>query len=287
MNAPLSFSVDLEDWYQGIEKPFSSWPTFTPRIEQGLMPVLDLLSAAGQRGTFFTLGWVAEQYPQLIKEVAARGHELASHGYSHEKVYDLQPDAFRAEVSRTKKTLEDLTGKACTAYRAPFFSITARSLWALNILAEEGYTLDCSISPVKTWRYGISACPDEVFHIPEAGIDEFPVSSFTALRRRWSVGGAYFRLLPYFFTRRGIRQRLAQQRDTMFYIHPWEYDPAHPVVEMERKAKFTHYTRLKKTQPHTRKMLNEFRFLPVTEHLALIKGRKPLPHVSTAVLQRG
>jgi polysaccharide deacetylase family protein (PEP-CTERM system associated) len=283
----LSFSVDFEDWYQGIELPFADWSKYEPRIEKGLMPVLDLLSERGQKGTFFTLGWIAEKYPQLVKEIASRGHELASHGYSHEKVYDLTPDQFRTEVSRTKKVIEDLTGKPCVAYRAPFFSITAKSLWALPILAEEGYTIDCSISPVKTWRYGIASCPDEVFFIPEIGIIEFPVSSFRAARRNWSVGGAYFRLLPYFLTRRGIRNRLAENKATMFYIHPWEYDPAHPKVEMERKAKFTHYTRLKKTIPFTRQLLNDFSFTTVSEAVKNITAHHSLPHVSTAVLQNG
>ena len=283
----LSFSVDLEDWYHGVELRFSDWDNHASRIEKGLMPLLDLLSEHDQHATFFTLGWIAEHHPQIISEIAARGHELASHGYSHDKVYDLAPQQFREEVRTTKTLLEDLSGKPCVAYRAPFFSITAQSLWALHILAEEGYTIDCSISPVKTWRYGISTCPDHVFYVPEAGIAEFPVSSFRALRRDWSVGGAYIRLLPYVTTRRGIRQRIQASKETMFYIHPWEYDPAHPRVEMERKAKLTHYARLGTTEPCTRRLLNDFSFRTVSELVHSLGAERPLPHVSTSALHGG
>lgn len=285
--AKLSFSVDLEDWYQGVELRFDDWGNHASRVEKGLMPLLDLLSEHDQRATFFTLGWIAEHHPQIVREVAARGHELASHGYSHEKAYDLTPQQFRKEVRKTKQLIEDLSGEPCVAYRAPFFSITAQSLWALAILAEEGYTIDCSISPVKTWRYGISTCPDHVFYVPEVGITEFPVSSFRAARRDWSVGGAYFRLLPYVMTRRGIRQRIGAQKETMFYIHPWEYDPTHPRIDMERKAKLTHYARLATTAPCTRRLLDDFSFSTVSEHVGSLATGGPLPHVSTSLLQSG
>lgn len=257
MNA---FSIDLEDWYQGIELPFSQWNQHTNRIRKGVDPLLALLDKHNTKATFFTLGWIGEKYPELIKQITDAGHEMASHGYSHEKVYDLSPQAFREEIRKTKQILENVSGQEVTAFRAPFFSITNQSLWALQILKEEGYHIDCSISPVKTWRYGISTTPDEIFTIKETGLIEFPVSTFKLFTKNLGIGGAYFRLFPYFFTKNGLKQRDKAGKPNMFYIHPWEYDPHHPVVNMERKAKITHYTRLSKTIPFTDKLLAEFKF---------------------------
>lgn len=280
-----AFSVDLEDWYHGIELPFSDWPQYEPRLRAGLDPLLELLERHGVRATFFTLGWIAEKYPEVVREVAAAGHELASHGYSHEKVYDLTREAFREEVRRTKGAIEELTGTEVTAFRAPFFSVTPRSLWALDALAAEGYRLDCSISPVKTWRYGIANCPDEIFRLGETGLIEAPVSTIRLGPRRWAVGGAYFRLLPYALTRRGMRSRIEAGRATMFYIHPWEYDPDHPRVPMERKARITHYTRLSKTLPYTDRLLRDFRFGTVSEMVRDHESRNDVRTVSLDLLQ--
>jgi polysaccharide deacetylase family protein (PEP-CTERM system associated) len=281
----IVFSVDFEDWYQGMEFPMSEWPKYGPRIEKGLLPLLDLLDRHGVKATFFTLGWVARQYPLLVKDVAARGHEIGSHGYSHEKVYNLGPDLFREEIRQTKNIIEDLTGQPVVVHRSPIFSITPRSLWALPILAEEGYKIDCSINPVKTWRYGIANCPDEIFRIREAGgLIEFPVSTFHVLHKRWAIGGAYFRILPYFFTKKGIRHRLEEHRSTMFYIHPWEYDPGHPVVPFEWKAKLTHYARLRKTYPYTGRMLGDFSFTTLSNYVSDYANRHPLRELSLNVL---
>ncbi len=282
MNA---FSVDLEDWYQGIELPFDSWSKHTDRIRKGVDPLLELLAKHNTKATFFTLGWIGEKYPELIKEITAAGHEMASHGYSHEKVYDLSPDAFRDEISRTKKILEDISGTPVIAFRAPFFSVTNKSLWALDILKEEGYTIDCSISPVKTWRYGISTTPDEIFTIKENGLIEFPVSTFKLLTKNLGIGGAYFRLFPYMLTSNGLKQRTSEGKVNMFYIHPWEYDPHHPVVEMERKAKITHYTRLSKTIPFTDKLLEQFEFDTVSNVVKKYKAEKALNEYSIEILK--
>lgn len=282
MNA---FSVDLEDWYQGIELPFNSWNQHSERIRKGLDPLLELLDKHQTKATFFTLGWIGEKYPELIREIAQRGHEMASHGYSHEKVYDLTPDAFRKEISRTKKVLEDISGNQVVAFRAPFFSVTNRSLWALDILKAEGYTIDCSISPVKTWRYGISTTPDEIFTIKENGLTEFPVSTFRLLNKNLGIGGAYFRLFPYMLTSNGLKQRTKEGKVNMFYIHPWEYDPHHPVVDMERKAKITHYTRLSKTIPFTDRLLGQFKFDTVSNVVAQYAATRKLNEYSIQILQ--
>ncbi len=282
MNA---FSVDLEDWYQGIELPFSSWDQHTERIRKGLDPLLELLAKHNTKATFFTLGWIGEKYPELIRQITDAGHEMASHGYSHEKVYDLSPEAFREEISRTKKILEDISGTPVVAFRAPFFSITNRSLWALDILKEEGYAIDCSISPVKTWRYGISTTPDEIFTIKENGLTEFPVSTFKLMTKNLGIGGAYFRLFPYLLTSNGLKQRIKQGKVNMFYIHPWEYDPQHPVVDMERKAKITHYTRLSKTIPFTDKLLGQFKFDTVSNVVAQYKAEREVNEYSIEILK--
>ena len=257
MNA---FTVDMEDWYQGIELPFKSWKDYPSRLEIGLRSILELLEKNAVQATFFTLGWVAKKYPDLVKEVADNGHELGSHGFSHEKVYNLSPQAFRQEIRNTRQILEDVSGRPVVCHRSPFFSITPKNLWALEILSEEGFTIDCSISPVKTWRYGISSCPDEIFSISDAGIIEFPVSTFRILNKRWALGGAYFRILPYFFTKKALKKRFKEKRCTMFYVHPWEYDPEHPVAPMEFKAKITHYARLKKSYKFTERLLRDFKF---------------------------
>lgn len=282
MNA---FSVDLEDWYQGIELPFSSWNQHTERIRKGVDPLLELLDKHNTKATFFTLGWIGEKYPELIKQITDAGHEMASHGYSHEKVYDLSPQAFREEISKTKKILEDISGTEVAAFRAPFFSVTNKSLWALDILKEEGYSIDCSISPVKTWRYGISTTPDEIFTIKENGLTEFPVSTFKLLTKNLGIGGAYFRLFPYMLTSNGLKQRTKEGKVNMFYIHPWEYDPHHPVVDMERKAKITHYTRLSKTIPFTDKLLGQFKFDTVSNVVKQYKAEREVNEYSIEILK--
>lgn len=280
-----AFTVDLEDWYQGIELPFDQWKNYAPRTEKGLYSLLDLMDKYHVKGTFFTLGWIAAQYPNIIREPSKRGHEFGSHGFSHEKVYHLTPDQFRQEIKDTKRLIEDLTGKPVTSHRSPFFTITAKCLWALPILAEEGYKIDCSISPVKTWRYGIANCPDDIFRVSDANIIEFPVSTFRFLRKRWAIGGAYFRILPYSFTRNGIRKRQSAGKASMFYIHPWEFDPGHPRAPMEWKAKLTHYSRLHKTYSFTEKMLRDFKFNTVSRTVEYYAQSKPLQEVTTQLLR--
>lgn len=280
-----AFSIDLEDWYQGIEKPFADWPSYETRIEKGFYAIFNLLQKHNTKATWFTLGWVAEKYPHLIKELHAAGHELASHTYSHEKVYKQTRDEFREEIKKTKQLIENITGKEIVAHRSPFFSITNKSLWALDILKEEGYTIDCSISPIKTWRYGISTCPDKIFSIKENGLIEFPVSRFKFLKKNWAIGGAYFRIFPYYFTAMGMRNRGKENLPNMFYIHPWEYDAQHPKVPMEWKAKTTHYFNLSKTISNTDKLLNEFKFDTVSNIIEQYAKHNTIEQISIDVLQ--
>lgn len=282
MNA---FTIDFEDWYQGVELPFTDWPQYEKRVEIGFYKIMEMLEAKNVKATWFTLGWIAENYPHLIKELHAAGHELASHGYKHDLAYRLSPAEFKEDVYKTKSIIEDLTGTPIQAYRAPFFSITAANLWALNILAETGYTIDCSVSPIKTWRYGISNCPDKIFHLTDAGITLFPISPFNALAKRWAIGGAYFRLLPYSLTKNGFEKRIAKKQYTMFYIHPWEYDETHPKINIDRKTKFTHYTNLRKTVPNTFQLLNDFKFDTVSNVIAHYKNNHRFEQFTTKILQ--
>jgi len=264
----IAFTVDVEDWYQGIELPFSSWSNYEHRLAIGLNKLLHLLAKHHVKGTFFILGWVAENYPSLIKQIVEQGHEIASHGYSHTKVYELTPSAFKEEVSRTKKTLEDLTGEEITAYRAPFFSITNKSQWALPILAETGYKIDASLTAVKTWRYGVENCPSKIFRFKNCGLLEFPISTFSIFSRKWGIGGAYFRLFPYLFTRSKIKQHLVSNHYAMFYIHPWEYDPQHHKIKLNSKlSTFTHYVKLNKTYAYTKHLLKNFNCVTMGEIL--------------------
>lgn len=279
-----AFTVDCEDWYQGIELPLSEWARHPPRLDVGLTAILDLLEEHKVRATFFTLGWIAEHHPASIKEISRRGHELASHGYSHEKVYSLPPEKFRAEVRETKHRLEDLTGSPVVAHRSPFFSVTEASLWALDILVQEGFSVDSSISPIKTWRYGIASCPDEIFRLPN-GLVEFPVSAFSFLGRRWALGGAYFRLLPYWVTRRAFASRMRDGHATMFYLHPWEFDPLHPKLAIEWKARLTHYTRLDRTYGFADSLLEDFRFGTVSEVVSAARTASPLRVIDPRILQ--
>lgn len=255
----IAFTVDVEDWYHGIELPVNSWSNYERRLEIGLNKILHLLDEHNVKATFFILGWVAENYPTLIKKIAKQRHELASHGYSHTKVYELTPSTFKKEVSRTKKIIEDLTGDELLAYRAPFFSITKKSSWALHILAETGHEIDASLTGVKTWRYGVENCPSHIFQFKDCGLIEFPVSNYSFLGRKWGIGGAYFRLFPYKFTQSRIEHHLKSNDYAMFYIHPWEYDEKHPKIKLQSKiGTFTHYVKLDKTYEYSKLLLNNF-----------------------------
>ena len=248
MNLKHAFSIDLEDWYQGIELPVEKWTNREHRLEKGLNNILELLNNTNTKATFFCLGWIAKHHANVIKTISNEGHEIASHGYSHDKVYALSPATFREDVRKTKALLEDLSGKKVIGNRSPYFSITRKSLWAIKILYEEGYTYDCSISPVETWRYGISSSPDSIYKFKEFDLIEFPVSTTTFLYKKISIGGAYFRIFPYYIFKKFFT---LADKSKMFYCHPWEYDPQHPSISFDWKAHLTHYFNLKEMEVET------------------------------------
>lgn len=267
---PDVFTVDLEDWYQGLEIDIDDWSGFAPRVERGLRVLLDLLDDANVRATFFVLGFQAARTPELIREVARRGHEIASHGYTHRFVYRIGRDSFRDELRRSKQTLEDLAGAPVVGYRAPFFSITADSTWALDILVEEGFRYDSSIFPVRNYRYGIPGAKREAGPIRTpsgASLYEIPLSTCRIAGVNVPIsGGGYFRLYPYPMTR-ALVQRLHRERQPLvFYVHPWEYDTDHPRIQMPRRfPQFTHYHNLGSMIPKTKKLLADFRFTTLRE----------------------
>jgi polysaccharide deacetylase family protein (PEP-CTERM system associated) len=278
-------TIDLEDWYQGIEQPFETWGRFTDRLHIGTDVLLDILNQTGTHATFFVLGWVAEKHPALIRRIAAQGHEIASHGYDHVKLYHTTPEALRAALARAKHAAEDAAGAAVTGHRAPYFSLTRASLWALDVLAELGFHYDCSVYPGTNYRYGIPGTPRQIYRLAQPPLVEFPVSMLS-LRGRWfGIGGAYFRILPYAFTRAGIQAIQAEGKPAMFYLHPWEFDPRHPLVRFRWRSMLTHYFNLRATAPRFARLLRDFRFGTVSAVLA--EQTAPLPvidlHAESAI----
>jgi polysaccharide deacetylase family protein (PEP-CTERM system associated) len=270
-----AISIDFEDWYHGIEIPPSKWGGFEDRIGFSGRRILELLSEARVRGTFFVLGHLAERHPELVREIAAEGHEIATHGYSHAFVYRQKPEEFRSEIERSMGFLQDVSGQRITGFRAPYFSITSESLWAFDVLADCGIKYDSSVFPVRNYRYGIhqaSPWPYEIKCGSET-LSELPLSAWTS--RYWQLpvaGGAYFRIYPYRLTRRALRAINAQGRPAIFYLHPWEVDPEHPRIALPRRISLTHYWNLGATERRLGKLLQDFRFAPMGEVFGIPVG---------------
>jgi polysaccharide deacetylase family protein (PEP-CTERM system associated) len=287
MRITNALTVDVEDYFHvsalaGAIHP-DTWDTRESRVEENVRKLLALFDEAGARGTFFVLGWVAERHPRLVKEIAARGHEIACHGFSHRLVYDQPPEEFHAETLRAKRLLEDLTGSAVLGYRAASYSIVRRSLWALDVLVELGFAYDSSIFPVRHDRYGIpdaERMPHRLSTPSGKVIVEWPLSTARVFGARLPVsGGGYFRLLPYWLTRWGLNSiNRREARPFIFYLHPWEIDPAQPRVRASRLSRFRHYTNLHKCEHRLRQLLREFRFGTARDGLAslgLLEMRLP------------
>jgi len=262
-----ALTIDLEDWYQGLEIPHTSWARYEDRIVPATERLLEVLNETGTRATFFVLGYAAERHPALVQTIGAAGHELATHGHSHTLVYRQTPKAFRAEVARAVGTLEDVGDQRIIGHRAPFFSITRSSLWAYEVLADLGIRYDSSVFPVRNYRYGIRDAPRWPYEIPigDRTLLELPISTWKVMGRNLPVGGAYFRLYPYSVTRRALRSINRERRPAVFYVHPWELDPEHPRIPLPRRISMTHYANLKATEPRLRQLLRDFRFAPIRE----------------------
>jgi polysaccharide deacetylase family protein (PEP-CTERM system associated) len=259
-----AFTCDVEDYFQvsalAPHFPRSQWDDVPCRVEHNVDRILQLLDGHGARGTFFTLGWVAERYPQLVRRIANAGHEVASHGYGHERASDLTPEAFTADIKLAKVVLEDITGQAVTGYRAPSFSIGMANLWAHDCIAKAGYAYSSSVYPVKHDHYGIPDAPRFPWRL-ENGLMEVPVSTVRMLGRNWPAGGGgFFRLLPYSLSRWQIaRVNANDKRPAIFYFHPWEIDPEQPrVTQATARTRFRHYINLKHTEARLDRLLSDF-----------------------------
>jgi polysaccharide deacetylase family protein (PEP-CTERM system associated) len=269
-----ALTVDFEDWYQGIEIPHTEWEGYEDRIVGSGRRVLEVFAEAGVTATFFVLGEVARRHPELVREIAAAGHEVATHGWSHTMVYKLTPDAFREELTRSIRLLEDLSGQRIVGHRAPYFSITRQSLWALDILAESGIRYDSSIFPVLNYRYGIEDAPRFPYRVGGARpLSEFPITTWRLLGRNLPVaGGAYFRILPYAFTRVAFQSINRSGQPAVFYIHPWELDPDHPRIPLPRRIALTHYANLRVVAGRMKRLLRDFSFAPMKDVLRIGDG---------------
>jgi len=263
-----AMSIDVEDYFHvsvfdGIV-PRSSWADMESRVVSNTDRLLDIFDEFEVRSTFFVLGWVGERHPQLVKRIAERGHEVASHGYAHRLVYDQTRAAFRDDVRRAKLLLEDASGRPVVGYRAPSYSITPRSLWALDVLIEEGYQYDSSIFPIRHDRYGIPVSDRRPYRIDRksGALIEVPGSTTQVASVNLPVaGGGYFRILPYWWTRWGMaRVNEREQRPAVFYLHPWEIDPEQPRLHAGRLSQFRHYRNLHDTENRLRHLLSDFRF---------------------------
>src|SRR3954469_8203257 len=259
-----ALSVDVEDWFQvgAFETCIhrDDWDRLPRRVEANADAVLALFDEAGVKGTFFTLGWVAERHPALMRRVAAAGHEIASHGWDHARVFTLTPEGFRTDLQRARQAIEDSCGETPRGYRAPSFSIDARTPWAHPILAEEGYAYSSSVAPLAHDHYGWPEAPRFAHRpLPDSDLIELPVTTVELAGRRLAAGGGgFFRLLPYRFSSWAIgRVSAADGRPAVFYFHPWEIDPGQPRVPgAPLKSRLRHYSRLSTMRPKLLKLLN-------------------------------
>jgi polysaccharide deacetylase family protein (PEP-CTERM system associated) len=272
-----AFTIDVEDYFQ-VEAlarviPCERWSYMEYRCERNVARLLELLAAKRVHGTFFILGWIAQRSPQLVRDIAAAGHEVACHGMSHKLIYKQTREEFRDETRKSKALLEDLTGRAVEGYRAASFSIVKSSLWALDELIDAGFRYDSSVFPVRHDNYGIPDAPLEPFEIAAPSgrkLLEFPMSvaNWGSLRLPVS-GGGYFRIFPYWLTRRSLaRINERERRPFVFYLHPWEIDPGQPRVNAGLKSRLRHYTNLSRCEARLARLLSEFSFAPMRDVLA-------------------
>jgi polysaccharide deacetylase family protein (PEP-CTERM system associated) len=275
-----AMTVDVEDYYHvsAFAKVIApqDWERWPSTVERNTQRLLDLFDETRIKATFFILGWVAERYPQLVREIHARGHELASHGYSHQLVYKQTPDVFRAETARSKQLLEDIAQTPIVGYRAASYSITRESLWAIDILIELGFQWDSSIFPVYHDRYGIPDSPTQPYRIRSNGGDllEFPLTTAKLLGYCMpAAGGGYFRLYPYALSRWLFNKATGDNKTpAIFYLHPWEIDELQPRVPgASLFSRFRHYNNLARCLPRLKKLLAEFPFGTVSDSLRSIE----------------
>ena len=267
-------SVDVEDYFHvealaGVVNR-DHWDSYPTRVESNTRRLLDLFDETGARATFFILGWVAERHPGLVSEIVSRGHEPACHSYWHRLVYTLTPKVFREDTKRAKGVIEDAGGRAVSGYRAPSYSITAKSLWAFEALAEAGFRYDSSVFPIRHDVYGMPEAPRAPFRVLTrcGDVIEYPLTTF---RLPWGEqnmpvgGGGYLRILPNWYTRYGIARALGDGLPLIVYVHPWEIDAAQPRIAVSLKSRLRHYTNLGRTEGRLRALLRAHSFTGFSE----------------------
>ncbi len=264
-NITNALSFDVEDYFQvsAFEKSIgrNDWESLEHRVEANTERLLSILSERGVKATFFVLGWVAERYPRVVRQMIAEGHELASHGYGHQRVRDLSAEQFRQDLVRAKGILEDVGGREILGYRAPSYSIGKENLWALEVLAETGHSYSSSIYPVRHDHYGFPEAPRFAFRDEQTGLIEIPITTVKLLfRSRPAGGGGFFRFYPYALTRWMIeRVNESDAQSTVFYLHPWELDAGQPrQTNISLKTRFRHYLNLDKTEGRLKRLLTDF-----------------------------
>ncbi|EXI77230.1 MAG: polysaccharide deacetylase family protein, PEP-CTERM locus subfamily [Candidatus Accumulibacter appositus] len=277
-----ALTIDVEDYFQVSALapyiPREQWDSRECRVERNVERILLMLDESQTRATFFTLGWVAERYPQLVRAIVAGGHELASHGYGHQRASDLSEAGFSADISSAKKLLEDISGEEVKGYRAPSFSIGEANLWAFDCLARAGYRYSSSIYPIRHDHYGMPDAP-RFAHQVRDGLLELPVTTLRYADRNWPAsGGGYFRLLPYALSR-WLLQKVNQrdQQPAIFYFHPWEIDAEQPrVAGISAKTRFRHYVNLQYTEGRIKRLLGDFRWGRMDEIFLDAAARPPM-----------
>ena len=261
-----ALSVDVEDWYMvgAFERTIdrADWPAKESRVERNTDAVLQLFDDAGVKATFFTLGCVAAAHPALMRRIADAGHEVASHGWDHVRVFTMSPGRFQADIARARAAIEDAAGAPVTGYRAPSFSIDQRTPWAHGLLAEAGYAYSSSVAPIRHDHYGWPDSPRFAWRpLPDADLIELPVSTVRVGGRNFAAGGGgFFRLLPYPLSAWAIRRlNVREQRPAVFYFHPWDMDPGQPFVrQAPLKSKLRHYPNLSRMAPKLRRLARDF-----------------------------
>lgn len=289
-----ALTIDVEDYFHvaalAESIPTSKWDSLECRVEKNTDKLLALFASKNVNATFFTLGWVAERYPNIVKKIAAAGHEVASHGYSHQLIYNQSPDVFKEETHKSKVILEDIIQQDVIGYRAASYSITEKSKWALDILCELGFKYDSSIFPVKHDLYGIPGSPRWPYRLEtekDNRIVEFPISTFNIANYKLPIaGGGYFRLFPYWFTKLGLGSINRENEPFVFYLHPWEVDPEQPKVQASWFSMFRHYNNLDKCYSRLEQLLNDFTFTTVedvlvTKHLLHPRGNQTVLNEGT------
>ena len=272
-----ALTFDVEEYFHaeafaGVLRP-EEWPGLESRVVATTERILDILDREHVRATFFVLGWVAERYPSLVREIASLGHEIGCHGFGHRMIQHLTRSEFERDVRRAKSALEDASGHAVIGYRAPTFSVMRETLWSLSVLYEAGFRYDSSIFPIVHDRYGIPDAPrfpHRLKTLNGGDLIEFPMSTVLMLGRRVPVGGGgYFRIMPYSLTRRALRRINARDRQpAMVYLHPWELDPDQPRLPVGPLTRFRHLVNVGKTEARLVRLLGDFAFAPAAEVLA-------------------